>query len=141
MDKPGDIEETEYERYVREKEIRKREKGKPKPRKPLKRTRLNLVSKKQKKRNREYKKAREKHYENEENRSCAICGATNHLSIHHSRGRGRFTERKETFITLCCLGDTFNKIYPELNSCGGIGCHGGVEANHNWARENGYLDT
>lgn len=105
----------------------------------LKRTRLNPVSKKQKKRNHDYNEARKRHYADETNRICAICGTNTHLSVHHAEGRGRNTADETTFITLCVLGSTFDVLHPELNSCNGQGCHQGVHANMEWARQNGYM--
>jgi CRISPR/Cas system-associated protein Cas10 (large subunit of type III CRISPR-Cas system) len=105
----------------------------------LKRTRLKPISAKQRKRNKEYKQATLAHYEQEANQVCAICGRSDNLSIHHSEGRGSKTSDKSTFISLCIIGTAFNKLYPELNSNGGLGCHQGVEANKAWARQQGYI--
>ena len=100
---------------------------------------LRPVSKKQQKKNQSYAKARERHYADEANRVCAICGTTNNLSIHHSEKRGDNTDKEETFISLCVIGSRFNELYPELNSNEGLGCHQGIERNKGWARERGYL--
>lgn len=121
---------------------RRRLEGEPKPKKertPLKKGKgLNPVSKKQSAKLRLYKKARELHYGSEENRSCAICGATNGLSVHHIEKRGDNIADSSKFITLCIIGDYMANLYPELNSGSG-GCHGFIEANKSWAREHGYL--
>lgn len=104
-----------------------------------KRVGLNRISKKGKKKQQEYAKAKEEHYKDDANRRCMVCGSTRNLSVHHSKKRTEGNHSKqETFITLCLLGDYFNKLYPELNQSGS-GCHGFVEANKSWAKLNGYL--
>lgn len=105
----------------------------------LKRTRLNPVSKKQKKKLVEYKHAREEHYSKEENQKCHFCGKTENLSIHHMKKRGDHLANQETFITLCLTGDFMDKRYPELNHSHQGGCHAFIEANKSWARKHGYL--
>jgi len=105
----------------------------------LKKTQLNPVSKKQKKRNDEYKKARESHYSRQENRQCRCCGTTNNLSIHHTEKRGCNTSNEESFITLCIIGDFMDRKFPESNHSHSGGCHGWVEANKSQARELGLM--
>lgn len=126
-----------FEDYMRRKEER-RLNGKKKPQ-GLKKSRLRPVSKKQSKRNQAYAKAREEHYSDDSNKACAICGRTENLSIHHSAKRGSNIADARTFITLCVIGDTLARTHPELNYSS-LGCHGFVEANKGWARENGYLE-
>lgn len=100
---------------------------------------LNPVSRKQKKKNADYKKAREEHYSKIENRRCALCGTTDNLSVHHTNKRGNNIADASTFVTLCILGSAIDAIFPELNSCQGLGCHGKVERNKGWARDNNLL--
>lgn len=122
--------------------LSRKEKVKPERIKPTftKRTRLNTVSKKGKKKQQEYAKAKAEHYRDTKNQRCAICGKAENLSIHHAAKRAEGNHaNKETFITLCLLGDFLNKKFPELNQVGS-GCHGFVEANKSWARENNYLE-
>lgn len=102
----------------------------------LKKTKLNPVSKKQKKRLQEYEKAKEKHYKHDANRVCAICGSSNNLSIHHKSKRG--SNIASDLVTLCLIGNYLSNLHPELNPSSS-GCHGFVEANKGWARENGWL--
>jgi hypothetical protein len=109
------------------------------PRKPLRKSKLNPVSKKQKKRNKEYKYAKEQHYSSEENRVCFCCGSPNNLSIHHKEKRGINTSNRESFITLCIMGNYMDERYPESNHSHSGGCHGWVEANKSQARELGLL--
>lgn len=111
--------------------------GVPKPKKERKG--LNPVSKKQSKKLQAYAKARESHYSKESNRSCAVCGGVDNLSIHHINKRGDRISDEEGFITLCLQGDYLEQLYPELNKGTG-GCHGFIEANKGWAREKGYLE-
>lgn|SRR6478609_2921208 len=106
----------------------------------LNRTKLNPVSKKGKQRQQEYKKAREEHYSNEANQKCFLCGSTSNLSIHHIRGRGKYTSDTSTYRTLCLVGSYMDEAWPELNSSGGTGCHGFIHANPSWAREHGLLE-
>ncbi len=105
----------------------------------LKRTPLSPISKKQSKKLREYKKAREEHYKDEENQKCFLCGSTKNLSIHHIKKRGNLISDKSYFISLCLIGDYLNQLYPDHNQSGS-GCHGHIEANKDWARENGYIE-
>lgn len=98
---------------------------------------LKPISEKGKKRAKEYKKAREEHYSDEDNRRCALCGSTNNLSVHHTAKRGDNTAKGETFLTLCLTGSYMARLHPQLNYA--EGCHNFVEANKGWARENGYL--
>lgn len=125
--------------WLEKREARRLGVKKPKKTYQLKRSKLNPVSKKQKKRNKDYKDARVKHYSNESNRQCAICGKTENLSIHHKEGRGSNSANENTFVTLCILGTRFNELYPDLNHNEGLGCHQGVERNKTWARQHGYL--
>lgn len=106
----------------------------------LKKTKLNAVSKKQKKRNQEYKHARELHYSIEANRMCALCSRTDHLSIHHVSKRGANLSDHTKFVTLCLVGSYMDEKYPESNHSHQGGCHAWIEANKTWARENGYLE-
>src|SRR4029078_11574610 len=46
---------------------------------------LKPVSKKGKKKQQEYAAASKKHYSNDENKRCALCGTNQNLSIHHSK--------------------------------------------------------
>ncbi len=105
-----------------------------------KRTRLNPVSKKQKKKNSDYAKAKEEHYKNDENRRCFFCGTTRYLSVHHTEKRtdGKISDQK-TFLTLCLLGDYLDRQNEDMNHSHSGGCHGFVEGNKQWARDNGYL--
>ncbi len=103
----------------------------------LKRTRLNPVSKKQKKRLVEYKKARESHYSNETNQKCLLCGTSNNLSIHHSKGRGSSIAEEESFVTLCIFGRSMDVAYPDSIHVHSGGCHGWVHANSTLAKELG----
>lgn len=129
--------------WLRDKELKRAQKKEKAQREKrfssLRRSPLNKVSKKQKKRNQEYHQALDRHYEKESNKTCAICGSSNNLSIHHKEGRGSKVASEETFVTLCILGTRFNELYPDLNPNNGLGCHQGVEANKGWARENGFL--
>lgn len=101
----------------------------------LSRTRINPVSKKQKKRNNDYKEATREHYEAEENRKCFLCGCTNNLSIHHRNKRGKETADPFYFITLCLIGGFMDEKYPESNHSHSGGCHGWTEGNKDKARE------
>ena len=105
----------------------------------LKKTPLNPISKKQQKKLREYKKAREEHYSDEENQKCFLCGSTKNLSIHHIAKRGNLISDQSRFITLCLTGNYLNALYPDHNQSG-AGCHGHVEANKDWARQYGYIE-
>lgn len=105
----------------------------------LKRTPLNKVSKKQKKRNKDYGKAKERHYAKEENRSCYLCGSREALSIHHKAKRGSNTADESTFVTLCLMGDFMDRKYPDSNHSHTGGCHAWIEANKSIAREIGLL--
>lgn len=104
----------------------------------LKRTRLNKVSKKQKKKNQETAKAYKEHYTKEENRCCHFCGRVDGLSVHHIAKRSGGNHDKQ-LITLCLVGDYLDQLYPELNHSHQGGCHNFIEANKSWAREQGYL--
>lgn len=131
-----------FEDFLARKE--RRLNGEPKPKKipkPLKKTRLNPVSKKQKKRIKAYAKAREEHYSNADNQVCALCGRDSNLSIHHTKKRGASISDASTFVSLCIIGDVFRSLHPELNlNAGSGGCHGIVEANKSWARSKGLLE-
>lgn len=106
----------------------------------LKKTRLNPVSKKQKKKNNEYNKAKKVHYADEANRVCLFCGTSNNLSIHHTAKRLNGKLMDETsFITLCLAGDFMDRKHPDSNHSHTDGCHGWLEANKSWARDNGYI--
>jgi hypothetical protein len=107
----------------------------------LKRTPLNKVSKKKKKQNSEIEAAYKRHYADPANRVCACCGTDNGLSIHHKKGRGPYAADETTFVTLCTIGDFLDRLHPTLNHSHAGGCHGFVEGNKKWARENGYLET
>lgn len=105
----------------------------------LKRGRLNPISKKQKKKNLEYAKAKKEFYSKEDNQWCAICGQTTGLSIHHTEKRiGGNLADQSTFLTLCLTSNFLNDKHPELNQSAS-GCHGFVESNKGWARLNGFL--
>lgn len=145
----GSGEETEYERYVRERSEAKRIKGLPKKRtplrrsgKPLKKTKLRPISKRHSVKLKEYKRARKEHYKDEDNRSCAICGTENNLSVHHKKGRNEHIADVDTFVTLCIVGNCphGNSMLSGLNPANGTGCHGFVHANPDWAREKGYIE-
>jgi hypothetical protein len=99
------------------------------------RKRLNPVSKKQKKRNTEYKKAREEFYKDEANQKCFLCGSTSGLSIHHTKKRGNNISDNKHFVTLCLVGDYMDKLYPDANHSHTGGCHGFIEGNKSIARE------
>lgn len=105
----------------------------------LKKTTLNKVSKKQKKKNSEYKKAKKVHYASEENRACFLCGCENNLSVHHKEKRGNSIADEETFVTLCLIGNFMDLKYPDSNHSHQGGCHSWIEANKSWAREYGLL--
>ena len=113
----------------------------PARRSGLKRGKLNPVSKKQKKKNADYTKAKSEHYKNEINQSCALCGTTKNLSVHHAKKRleGNISN-SSTFITLCLIGDYMDRTHPTSNHSHSGGCHSWIEANKTWARENGYLE-
>lgn len=105
--------------------------------KGLKRTRLNPVSKKQSKKLREYKKAREEHYKDEKNQKCFLCGSTKNLSVHHSEGRGINISKEKSFVTLCIIGRSMDELYPDSIHSHSGGCHGWAHANASIARELG----
>ena len=68
---------------------------------------VNKISAKKKKENAEYSKARKSFLKEKENSYCkaAMPGCTGKdkstLTIHHMKGRGRFTLDQETWVTLC----------------------------------------
>ena len=95
---------------------------------------LNPVSKKQKKRNNDYKDAMAEHYADEENRRCFLCGSTDNLSIHHKKKRGKETSDSFYFVTLCIIGSYMDKKYPDSNHSHSGGCHGWVHANTSIAK-------
>lgn len=96
---------------------------------------LNPVSKKQKKRNNDYKDAIKEHYEDEANQKCFLCGCSNNLSIHHKKKRGKETSDPFYFVTLCLVGNAMDERYPDSNHSHTGGCHGWVEGNKSIARE------
>jgi hypothetical protein len=100
---------------------------------------LNPVSKKQKKRNSAYDKAKKEFYQDESNQKCFLCGTREGLSIHHKGKRGSNTANAEDFATLCLVGNYMDQMHPELNHTGTGGCHGFIHANPSWARANGLL--
>lgn len=62
--------------------------------------RIAPVSEKQKERLAEYRKVRDKYLK--ENPTCARCGTTNNLSLHHLAGReGNLLTDVDNFMTLC----------------------------------------
>lgn len=117
--------------------LNRKEKPKEKKRYVLKKTRLKPVSSKQRKRLSLYEQAKKDHYRSDKNQACFICGSRDGLSIHHVKGRGQ--NLCNSFITLCLRGDYLDKKFPELNHNHTGGCHGFVEGNKKWARENGYI--
>jgi hypothetical protein len=107
----------------------------------LKRTPLNKVSKKQKKKNGDYAKAKKEFYKEDDNRKCYCCGCDNNLSIHHIKKRSDGNiSNKETFVTLCLTGNYMDAQYPEANHSHSGGCHGFIEGNKSIARELGLLE-
>lgn len=97
------------------------------------RTRLNPVSKKGKKKQKEYKHSREEHYAQEKNQVCFLCGNPNNLSIHHKKKRGNLIDDEFYFVTLCLASKYMNEKYPESNPA--ESCHDWVEKNKGLARE------
>jgi len=133
--------DSSFEEYLSNKEAKRLESTKPVPSKRIRSGRLNPVSKKGRKKRQEYAKASKEHYQNDENRRCALCGSQGNLSIHHIKKRleGNHAE-KETFITLCLTSKFMDERYPQSNHSHSGGCHGWIEGNKEWARENGYLE-
>lgn len=103
--------------------------------KGLRRTRLNPVSKKQKKRNASYEQSKKEFLEKESNQKCYLCGKTSSLSIHHRDKRGDNLDNPLLFLTLCMIGDYMDKEYPDSNHSHSGGCHGWAEGNKETARE------
>jgi len=101
----------------------------------LRRSRLNPVSKKQKKKQSGYKEAREIFYDSEKNQKCFLCGRTDSLSIHHKKKRGNDIDDPLYFVSLCLVGDFMDRKYPDSNHSHSGGCHSWVEANKSIARE------
>lgn len=126
--------------WLKGKEAKRSEGASPSQSGRLRSGRLNPVSKKQKKRNTEYKEAREQHYSDESNRRCKLCGTADNLSIHHTRGRGEHTSDTSSFVTLCILGSAMDKAWPDSNHSHSGGCHGWIEANKGFAKEKGILE-
>lgn len=89
-----------------------------KPPKPLKRTKLNLVSNKQAKELRDYRKKREEYLNAHPN--CEVCGRPA-TDIHHKAGR---------------IGKLLTDILNFLAVC--RPCHTRIETNPKWAKEKGY---
>lgn len=108
--------------------------------KPLKRTPLKPVSKKQQKKLSDYARARKVHYSDESNRSCFLCGRSDHLSVHHIAKRGTKIADTDQFVTLCLIGDYMDNLYPDSNHSHTGGCHAWIEANKSIARELGLLE-
>ena len=134
--------DSSIEEFLNNKEAKRLEgtKAIPPKRTGLSRKPLNPVSKKGRKKKQEYAKATAEHYKNDENRRCALCGTNKNLSIHHSEKRDNGNHAKEeTCITLCILGSYMDQQFPEMNHSHSGGCHGFVEGNKAWARDNGYL--
>jgi len=106
----------------------------------LRRVSINKVSKKGRKKRQEYAKASKEHYQNDENKRCALCGSQRNLSIHHIKKRleGNHAE-KETFITLCLTSKHMDERYPESNHSHSGGCHGWTHGNPSLAKELGLL--
>lgn len=130
---------SDFEDWLKKKEDRKNGVKPPKKVYQMKRSKLNPVSKKQKKKNALISKSYKEHYADEENRKCALCGSRENLSVHHrSKRLGDKAHDPNTFITLCLTGSYLADLHPELNRA--EGCHGMVEANKSWARQNNYLD-
>ena len=96
---------------------------------------LNKVSKKQKKKNQEYKKAREEFYKDETNQKCFLCGCSDNLSIHHTKKRGNSISDATSFVTLCLVGDYMDKLYPNANHSHTGGCHGFIHGNASIGRK------
>lgn len=103
----------------------------------LKRTRINPISKKQKKRNESYRKKHDEYLKNHQR--CEICGSSENLSIHHKMGRGSYTDKEEFFMVACMSGSFLNQKYPDSNHHHTGGCHGWIEANKKIARANGWI--
>lgn len=99
---------------------------------------LNPVSKKQKKKNQEYEKAKKTFYKEEKNQVCFLCGSPNNLSIHHIAKRGNEIANQKKFVTLCLIGSSYSKQFPHLNQT--ESCHDFVEKNKGWARANHLLE-
>jgi len=87
--------------------------------KPLKRTRLSPVSKKQQKRLRDYSAVRKDYLD--EHPVCEACLQRPAEEIHHKEGRGSKTADPTTFMSICRR------------------CHNWIHANPNRAREEGWL--
>lgn len=101
------------------------------------RSRLRSVSKKQQKRLKEYNEIQPT-----EDTHCEICGGKTRLSRHHKSGRGANLSNRDSIIWLCIMGseDFLRRRFPDANHSHSGGCHGFVEANKRWARENGFLE-
>lgn len=100
---------------------------------------LKKISKKQKKRNADYKKAREEHYSKEENQKCFLCGTTNNLSIHHMAKRLDRIADASSFVTLCLMSNAMDIKYPESNHSHSGGCHSWAHANASLSKELGLI--
>jgi len=87
--------------------------------KPLKRTPLSPVSKKQQKRLQDYSVVRKAYLE--EHPVCEACGQREATEIHHKEGRGSKTADPTTFMSICRR------------------CHNWIHAHPNRAREEGWL--
>ena len=89
--------------------------------KPMKRTRLNAVSSKQKELNKEYSKVRAEVFKDAKNK-CEVCKAAEATDCHHKAGRtGTLTTDKRYLMAVC------------------RSCHDRIHTQHTWALENQYI--
>lgn len=86
----------------------------------MKRTPLKRVSSKQRKRLAEYSKLRKEYFKEHPMCECEGCNKRAE-DIHHMAGRGRNTNKVETWMAVCRK------------------CHDRIHANPSWARKVGYL--
>jgi len=74
-------------------------------------------------------------------KTCALCGTADNLSLHHMAGRGKLLNEQKYWIPLCLIGSEawIRDKYPDTNHSHSGGCHGWVEANKTLAKELGFI--